>query len=93
MIFTSIQIVKEIKEYCVKNDLNIIDRDPALAEDSANGNDLLNYWYKMYPDYDYYFQLFATSPFTKSKTIKDLYRILHTDDSIDSIFTANENCG
>ena len=84
---------EEIKEYCIKNNLNIIDRDPALAEDSANGNDLLNHWYEMYPDYDYYFQLFATSPFTKSKTIKDCIRILHTDDSIDSIFTANENCG
>ena len=46
----------EIKKYCIKNRIKIINRLPKLAKDNANGNDLLNYHYKLIKA-DLYFQL------------------------------------
>jgi len=84
---------KEVKKYCINKDLNVIDRDPCLAQDSANGNDLLNAWYNAFSHYEYYFQLFATSPFTSVKTIKECVEFINNNDGFDSIFTAYEECG
>ena len=61
----------EVKEYCENNSINVIDRDPELSKDSANGNDLLKSWVEMKPNYDIYFQIFVTSPFLKIDTIND----------------------
>tara|TARA_B100000700_G_C15056796_1_gene863251 strand:- start:2584 stop:3243 length:660 start_codon:yes stop_codon:yes gene_type:complete len=83
----------EVKEYCIYKNIDIINRDPNLAKDSANGNDLLNYWFDTVPVHDYYFQLFATSPFTTSTTIKECVKILKENNNYDSIFTAYKNCG
>ena len=82
-----------VKEYCARLPVKVIDRDPSLAQDSANGNDLLNYWYEQYSDFEYYFQLFATSPFTTIKTLAECVEVLRNDENVDSIFTAHEKCG
>ena len=50
---------EEIKEHCKKVGVLIINRDPKLTRNDANGNDMLNYDQQKHPDYDLYFQLFA----------------------------------
>ena len=40
-----------IKSYCRLNNIGVIDRIPELLKDSANGNDLLEYWIKKYPNF------------------------------------------
>ena len=40
-----------IKAYCKNNNIGVIDRIPELLKDSANGNDLLEYWIKKHPDF------------------------------------------
>ena len=85
---------KEIKEKYKENELvKIIDRKPELAENIANGNDLLVYHLEKYPDYDYYFQLFATAPFLTSETIKNCVDILMGSNRYDSIFTGIKRNG
>lgn len=68
-------------------------RKPELARNTANGNDLLVYHYQLYPDYDYYFQLFATAPYLQPSTIKTCYDKLISSEEYDSCFTATENHG
>ena len=51
----------EIADYAEEMDFNVIERKAELAQNTANGNDLLMYHFETYPDYDYYFQLFATA--------------------------------
>ena len=65
--------------YCKNQDIKIITRQPELSQDNANGNDLLNYWYELYPEYDFYFQAFVTSPFTRIETIIESVNQLKTD--------------
>lgn len=83
----------EVKEYCKKKNIFFIDREERLATDSANGNDLMISWELKYPNYDYYYQAFATSPFTKKSTIMECVKLLEGNNSYDSVFTANEKCG
>ncbi len=83
----------EIMEYCKDLPVKIIDRDPELATDSANGNDLMNRWHNDYPNYENYFQLFATAPFLNLTTIKKCVNILLEEKKYDSVFTAIEHCG
>lgn len=83
----------EIAEYAEKNGLHVIHREKKLAENTANGNDLLVYHYEMFPDYDFYFQLFATAPFLQAATIKECCNKLLNDNNYDSCFTATENHG
>ena len=61
---------EEIDVYARKMGFQVIKRLPELASNSANGNDLLVYHYLQHPEYDYYFQLFATAPFLQPLTIK-----------------------
>jgi len=84
---------QEILEYCIKNNIKTIKRLPKLSKDTANGNDLLNSWFTKFPNYDYYYQLFITSPFTTKKTIKECVDILESSDQYDSVLTASEKCG
>ena len=82
---------KEIAEYASAMGFHAIDRKPELALNTANGNDLLVYHFEQYPDYDYYFQLFATAPYMTPKTIKECYSRLVSSEEYDSCFTALEN--
>ena len=86
---------KEIKEkYKNNKQINIIDRKDNLSLNSANGNDLLSYHFELFPDYDYYFQLFATSPFIKEDTIKFCVdSLIKHSKEYDSIFTAIKKYG
>ena len=70
---------------------HVIERKPELAMNTANGNDLLVYHYEKFPDYDYYFQLFATAPYMQPETIKKCYNTLISSEEFDSCFTALEN--
>jgi len=79
-----------IKTYCNNNNIQVIDRIPKLLQDSANGNDLLEHWITKYPNFEYYFQIHVTSPFTTESTIKDCVKIL-TNNKYDSVFTAYED--
>lgn len=83
----------EITEYAESNGFHVIQREKHLAENTANGNDLLVRHFEMFPDYDFYFQLFATAPFLQSETIKECCRELICNDKYDSCFTATENHG
>jgi len=76
-----------IKKFCKKNNLRFINRLPHLALDNANGNDLLNYHYKIIKA-DYYFQLFITSPLMSVKTINECIKLLKINKSHDSILTS-----
>ncbi len=78
----------EVKMYCEKVNVVTIERKEELARNTANGNDLLNYHLEQYPNYDYYFQLFATAPFLQPKTIQKAVNTLVGSTVYDSTFTA-----
>jgi CMP-N-acetylneuraminic acid synthetase len=77
---------KQIKEFAKKNNFHVINRLKRLSTKNANGNDLLNYHFKLIKA-DYYFQLFVTSPLLSVKSINKCIRKLMTNKKIDSIFT------
>lgn len=83
----------EISDYSIKQGANVLNRRPDLALNSANGNDLLLCHLGLKPDYDYYFQLFATAPLMKVETIRECVNKLCTTAEYDSIFTALEQHG
>ncbi len=78
----------EIKEYGLALGYKIIDRLPSLAENSANGNDLMNYHQKIIKA-DYYFQLFATAPLMSNQTINKCIDVIKGG-IYDSILTVEE---
>ena len=82
-----------LKAYALSKNLKIIDRLPDLTKNTANGNDLMRYWYKLYPEYNLYFQLFATAPFLSSTSIKNAVNTLATSATHDSIFSAEKTPG
>lgn len=81
----------EIKAYALEKGLNVIERLEILAQNTANGNDLLMYHCKQQPDYDYYFQLFATAPYLRPESIRECYNALVSSEEYDSCFTALKN--
>ena len=84
----------EVIDYCTKlSGVELINRKKELAQDDANGNDLLNYHYSLFPDYDYYFQLFATAPFLRGDTISKCVKALVDNVEYDSVLTASKECG
>lgn len=83
----------EIAAYAKEQGFLVIERKPELAKNSANGNDLLVYHYEQYPDYDYYFQLFATAPYLQPETIRECFNKLVSSEEYDSCFTATKNHG
>ena len=83
----------QVMDYAHSKGCLIINREPELAKDNANGNDLLNFWYSLYPDYSEYFQLFATSPLTRPETISECVEILKRNSKYDSVLTTHEKCG
>ena len=83
----------EIAKYCSDMDISVISRAPHLAENSANGNDLLNYHRECCPEYDLYFQLFATAPYLRAETISKCVTMLTTTAEHDSIMTVTKERG
>jgi len=77
---------EEIKKFCQKADIKIINRIPELAKDKANGNDLLNYHSKIITA-DIYFQLFVTAPLLSRKSINRCIKLLTQNNKKDSILT------
>ena len=74
----------EIAEYAKKMGCIPIQRKPELALNTANGNDLLVYHLDNYPNYDYYFQLFATAPFLQPASIQQCFNKLVNTAEYDS---------
>jgi CMP-N-acetylneuraminic acid synthetase len=74
-------------EFAASAGAQVIHRLPALASNSANGNDLLCHHYDLHPTFDAYFQLFATAPELKPETIARCVRLLATSNDYDSILT------
>lgn len=83
----------DIKEYAQALNLEVIDRDPILALDSANGNDLLCHHADIVDDADCFFQLFATAPLLTPKTIQSCVDALKNHPEKDSILTVTEEYG
>lgn len=81
----------EIKDYTISKDLHVIDRKLELAQNTANGNDLLVYHFELHPEYDYYFQMFATAPFLQPKSIRACFERLINATEFDSCLTVVEN--
>ena len=77
---------KQVKEFAKKNNFYVINRLKRLSTKNANGNDWLNYHFKLIKA-DYYFQLFVTSPLLSVKSINKCIRKLMKNKKIDSIFT------
>ena len=63
----------EVAQEALNRGFKVIERLPRLAENTANGNDLLVYHYLQHPEYDFYFQLFATAPYLQPETIRECY--------------------
>lgn len=82
---------EEVATYATEKGFHVIERKPELALNTANGNDLLVYQYLMFPEYDYYFQLFATAPYLQPQSIKACFDRLTSSTAYDSCFTATEN--
>lgn len=84
---------EEILSYAEKMGFVAIQRKEELAKNSANGNDLLVYHARQFPNYEYYFQLFATAPYMQSSTIRRCAEILMGSEEYDSCFTAVAHYG
>lgn len=80
----------EIKNFCEQKKIKWIERKEELTRNTANGNDLLNYHFSVFPNYDFYFQLFATAPFLQPQTISKAVNNLINCSKYDSTFTALE---
>ena len=83
----------EIRVYAKSRRCEVIEREEILASNTANGNDLLNYHCEKFPQYDYYFQLFATAPFLQADTIRNCVDKLIYSANHDSCFTALKHHG
>lgn len=79
---------EDVKRYCEDKNIKWIERDPDLAKNTANGNDLLISHYNKFPNFDFYFQLFATAPFLQPKSIANAVNTLVSSGEYDSTFTA-----
>lgn len=74
----------ELRDICKKYSYNFIERLPELAEDSASGNDLLEYHFNTFNTYDIYCQCYITCPFQSWNSIFNCLRALINDHNYDS---------
>ncbi len=79
---------EDVKKFCEEYGVKTIERKTELTQNTANGNDLLNYHCELFPNYDYYFQLFATAPFLQPSSITKAVNSLVHSTVYDSCFTA-----
>ena len=77
---------EELREYSQTKGYSFIERKPDLAQNDANGNDLLNY-HREIVEADYYFQIFITSPLLKLETINNCIKLLKENKEYNSILT------
>jgi CMP-N-acetylneuraminic acid synthetase len=77
---------EELRDYSQRMGYLFIDRKRDLAENNANGNDLLNY-HREIIEAELYFQIFITSPLLKKETINNCIKILENSSENDSILT------
>ena len=77
---------EELWEYSQTKGYFFIERKPELAQNDANGNDLLNYHGEIV-EADYYFQIFITSPLLKLETINNCIKLLKENKEYNSILT------
>lgn len=91
-VFDSVYIdtdSEEIKSWAEQNGIGVIDREPVLTEDHANGNDLLRYEYEtLYSAgirWNFLWQVFCTAPFVSTNSILQMKHDLVHKDRIDSI--------
>lgn len=84
---------EEILSYADCRGFIPVRRKEELAKNTANGNDLLVYHAKEFPNYDYYFQLFATAPYLTAETIRQCVETLLGSEEYDSCFTAIRHHG
>lgn len=80
-----------VTEYARSNGFIPIKREEWLSTSAANGNDLLVHHYKLFPEYDLYFQIFATAPYLQPESIRKCVQALVDNEQYDSCFTATEN--
>lgn len=93
-VFDSIYVdtnSEEVASFAESIGLIPIERKPELAQNTANGNDLLVDHFIRFPEFDYYFQLFATAPYLKPESIQACFERLTSSSTYDSCFTATEN--
>lgn len=83
----------EVAEFAKSKGAVHLPRDPELLKNTANGNDLLVRHFLGDPDFEYYFQLFATAPLMKISTITQAVEKLVGSASHDSVFTAISHHG
>lgn len=83
----------EIKAYCAQNSCLVIDCREGLAQNTANGNDMLNYYFDMHPEYGYYVLLFAMAFYLQPESIKVFVGTLVNSTVYDSCFTAVKHQG
>lgn len=84
---------EEIAQYAQEDGFHVIERAEELAKNTANGNDLLVHHGKLFPDFDYYFQLFATAPYLQPESIRKCVNQLINSEEYDSCFTAIKHQG
>lgn len=77
---------EEVATYAKEQGFQVIARKEELARNTANGNDLLIHHYELYPQFDYYFQLFATAPYLQPESIKNCVTSLIQSEEYDSCF-------
>lgn len=78
----------EVAAYAQSRNAKVISRPASLSEDTANGNDLLNYESTIV-DADIYVQLFATAPLLTTNTIQRAICTLLENQTYDSALTIN----
>lgn len=77
----------EIAEFAKAEGAEHIVREQRLVRNTANGNDLLVHHMQLHPEFDYYFQLFATAPMMKIETIRRSVDSLVNSADHDSVLT------
>lgn len=84
---------EEVASWARQHGLYVIAREPWLASDEANGNDLLVHALRVCPTYDIYVQLFVTAPFLSPQRIRTCVERLKSSTEYDSVFTVTTASG
>jgi len=81
--------LEEVASAAAKLGISVIQRDPALATDSANGNDLLMAHCAL-TEARIVVQAFVTAPFLKAETARRVVAAVQSSSEVDSAFTVAE---